>query len=986
METPVEVKALVEKYHRDAEYYRSNAFKEMAIRTEFLNPILLALGWNPNNIGLSAANREVIQEDIVTIDGSGKAPDYAFVLDRKRMFFLEAKRPGVRIATDKAPAYQIRRYCWNAGLPIGLVTDFEEWAIYDCRSEPHPTDPPTTGRIDYFTYQHLEEKWDELAGLFGREAVAQGSLSRYSAEHRLPRGTLTVDQAFLQEISDWRRALAVDISKHNPTLNVVKLNNAVQTLIDRIIFLRIAEARGLEAFGELKSIADDKTSGLYDRLTALFRRADDRYNSGLFHFRDSKEQAGEPDTFSLQLKVSDQVLRDIIRKLYHPFPYEFSVMPADILGRVYEQFLGATITLEGHKAVVEEKPEVRKAGGVYYTPIPIVDYIVEETIGPLVKGATPGEVAKLKIVDTACGSGSFLIAAFQYLIDWHTAYYATGSRNEKKYLEKTPSGGVRLSTAERKRILLNNLFGVDIDPQAVEVTKLALLLKVIEGQTQMELAVGRILPDLRSNIRCGNSIIGLDFPLPLNLSEEERLVFNPFSWESEFPKVFQSGGFDAVVGNPPYLSIDGVWGKKDPRLAYLKRRYPDIHTDKTDILFYFLSKAVEICKGEVGLIVSRSFLEADKAQKLRGWLAKNTRIREVLDFREASVFPRVGINTAIIRLSGSRATKNAVFRQYKDKALPPGYTAHFLREEANFKTNKKPLTELGSAAWISTDAETASLLAKIDAAGTPVGDILHIGKGMETGHNKAFVIPRDNHGLLAAAQRHGLTVRRARNSDITPYGINATGPHLLYLEDANSFAGLPSEVRDHLHGFREELEGRAAFVRGDCLWWQFTWPLHKEFANEPRIFVPYRARNNRFAVDGRANFLGLTDTTVLYNNGQPESLHYIEAVLNSQVLTYRFRFIGKLVGGGTYEYFHNTVRKLPVPRLLPGHPVHDALVELARAIRDEKDVVRSTGVRSEQETAQKKIELHMDKIDGLVAELFGLTGDEHERIRHFLRG
>ncbi len=980
MGAPAEVLALVEEYRAGADHYRSSAFKEMAVRSKFLNPVLKALGWDPDNTGLLVSEREVTQEDVIIIDGEGKAPDYAFLLDGYWQWFLEAKRPSVNIATGRDPAYQIRRYCWNAGLPLGIVTDFEEWGIYDCRYEPQPSDASSVGRIKYFTCEQLDDEWDDLVALFDRDNVLAGSIAAFAAENPTPRGTLTVDQAFLKEISAWRETLAVDFAKHNTDLDVVQLNKAVQTLIDRIIFLRIAEARGLEAFEELKKAADNENEGVYTRLMSLFKRADNRYNSGLFHFANARGQTGTPDTISGSLKVGDKPIRHIIKRLYYPHPYDFKAMPADILGRVYEQFLGATITLKGHKATVEEKVEVRKAGGVYYTPVPIVEYIVETIIGPLLEGAKPSDVAKLRILDPACGSGSFLIAAYQFLIDWHTDYYAATPTNTKKFLDKQADGGVRLNTTERKRILLANIYGVDIDPQAVEVTKLSLLLKVIEGQTQLELAVGRILPDLDANIRCGNSLIDVDFPLPMDLTEEKRLHYNPFNWKAEFSAIMSAGGFDAIVGNPPYLNIDSVWGRRDLRLGYIKSHYSEIHTDKTDLLFYFLARAVQICKGEIGFIVSRSFLEADKAQKLRGWLAKNVKVREVLDFREAIVFPRVGINTAIVRLTGSTAVKEGVFRRYKNKTLPVGYRASHLHDKAHFEENSTPLTTLGSASWIVTDTDNSALLAKIDAAGPKVGTILHVGQGMQTGSNDSFAIPDNDTALLTAAKKGGLVRRRARNSDIGAFEITDAGPNLLYVEDAPSFNSLPAEVKKHLNHVKPALTARKAYERGNCDWWRFTWPLHKDYFGKPRILAPYRAHDNRFAVDMEAKYLGITDTTILYDNGQPEDLHYIAAVLNSKVLTYRFRYIGKLVGGGTYEYFHNTIAKLPIPRRKPGNADHDALVALAKQIEEDKATIRSTRVPAEKIAAQKRITKAMNDLDKRVSTLFKITEAEQALI------
>jgi hypothetical protein len=486
-----------------------------------------------------------------------------------------------------------------------------------------------------------------------------------------------------------------------------------------------------------------------------------------------------------------------------------------------------------------------------------------------------------------------------------------------------------LKTDERRRILLNSIYGVDIDPQAVEVAKLSLLLKLIEGQQQYELEVGRLLPDLDANIRCGNSIIGVDFQLPMDVSDEERLRFNPFDWQGAFPAIFADGGFDAVIGNPPYFSVDAVWGRRDVRLAHLKAAYPEVHTDKTDVLFYFLKRAIDISRGEVGFIVSRSFLEATKARRLREWLAKNSRVREILDFQHAQVFPGVGINTAIVRLSHSRRTGPAAVRRFLPRGLPPGYTAETLEDQSVFENLQVNQSQFSAESWLFAATDNQRVLAKIDSAGMPVGDVLHIGQGMQTGRNNVF------QGLSAAplerdAGTSPFYYARVRNSDIEPYRIKDSGITLIYPDRAKKFGELPKPIRGHLRAHEGELKSRAAYQRGDCEWWRYTWPLHADYVDEPRIFCPYMSSRNRCALDEQCRFLGITDTTVLYSDGQPEDLHYLLGLLNSRALEFRFRFIGKLKGGGVYEYFENTVSRLPVPRRQPGDPEHDKLVEFVR--------------------------------------------------------
>ncbi len=474
MPMPYEISELIERFDRNREAYLSGQYNETQLRREFLDPLFISLGWDINNKqGYAEAYKDVIHEDAIKIGGVIKAPDYCFRIGGTKKFFVEAKKPSVNLKDDISPAFQLRRYAWSAKLPLSILTDFEEFAVYDCRITPVKTDKASTARIMYLTYKDYAERWDEIAAIFSREAILKGSFDKYAEKGKHKKGTAEVDDAFLKEIESWRDMLARNIALRNPELSQRELNFAVQRTIDRIIFLRICEDRGIEEYGRLMSLLNGVT--VYKRLFHIFRNADERYNSGLFHFEKEKDRHELPDDLTPSLDIDDKLLKDIIKRLYYPeSPYEFAVLPADILGQVYEQFLGKVIRLTtGHRAIVEEKPEVRKAGGVYYTPTYIVDYIVKNTVGHLVGAGfkpalTPKEVSKIRILDPACGSGSFLLGAYQYLIDWHRDWYVNNdpqkwATGKKPVLYQALGGDWHLTTAEKKRILLNNIYGVDID-------------------------------------------------------------------------------------------------------------------------------------------------------------------------------------------------------------------------------------------------------------------------------------------------------------------------------------------------------------------------------------------------------------------------------------------------------------------------------------------------------------------------------------------
>jgi len=528
------------------------------------------------------------------------------------------------------------------------------------RSSPSTT-AASKARIIYCTYEDYAARWNEIAGVFSKKAVLQGSFDKYAETARGKRGTSQVDVEFLKEIEGWRELLARNIALRNPGLSVRHLNFAVQRTIDRIIFLRMAEDRGIETYAQLRGLLNGTET--YARLRTIYDAADKRYNSGLFHFQKEKGREEPPDELTPSLKIDDRVLKEIFKHLYYPdSPYEFSVLGGDILGNVYEQFLGKVIRLtKGHRARVEEKPEVKKAGGVYYTPGYIVDYIVKNTVGKLCDGKTPRQVSKLRILDPACGSGSFLIGAYTFLLDWHRDwYYGDGPKKHRNKIYQGMGGQWFLDIKEKRNILLNNIYGVDIDGQAVEVTKLNLLLKLLEGENQdtltkqFQLFGERALPDLASNIKCGNSLIGPDFYEQHQFDlfdDEERYRINVFDWHTAFPKIFKgkTPGFDAVIGNPPYVRVRIFKELFSNQVEYLESRY-QCAKHVWDIYLLFFERALDIARkgSRIAFIVPIQTLHQPNCESLRELLLSETSISTIADLSHFRVFQSATVKNCII--------------------------------------------------------------------------------------------------------------------------------------------------------------------------------------------------------------------------------------------------------------------------------------------------------------------------------------------------
>lgn len=983
-----EIEKLVEEFKENEHYYKSPSFDEENTKVNFINKFFIALGWDVyNDLGIAPQYKDVEFEDTIIIGGKPKAPDYCFRIGGARKFFVEAKKPSVDIEKDRTYAHQLKRYTWSAKLPIGLLTDFEELAIYEPKSAPKKTHNSSIDRIKYYKYDEYIEKWEEIYNIFSKEAVLTGKFDKFVDDiggSSGKKGTSTVDSEFLKTIEEWRLELARNMAIRNENLTVEELNFAVQLIIDRIIFLRIAEDRGIEHYGQLKKLLElaknEKDNyPVYEAFIELCKKADAKYNSGLFHFKEEKEISLSADTLTPTLKIDDGKLVKIIKELYYPdCPYEFSLISTEILGNIYEQFLGKVIRLtDGHQAKVEDKPEVKKAGGVYYTPQYIVEYIVENTIGELLKGKTPNQVSKLKFVDPACGSGSFLLGAYQKLIDWHIEYYSNLEKPPKDVIYTGKDGIPRLTIQEKKRILLKNIYGVDIDSQAVEVTKLSLLLKVLEDtnkdvlEAQQKLIQERALPYLGDNIRCGNSLIGTNILDSNDLTSEEIQEINPFDWEDEFKEIFENGGFDAVIGNPPYFNIQTL-GAKSKQINYIKECY-DIYMDKSDILFYFIEKSAKISKSKVGFIISNAFLFSNKAKKLRKFILNKLPLTKIINFEKFLVF-NAGITTAITLFDKTKKYSSTFSLTIPEKNLTINEVTNLINDKhyffnAKFDENKE---------FALIDENIKKINAKIDENHEKLGNICLIGKGMETAADKVFTFKEYPNQFPPEFIKLRVTGKNSGR-----YFINEKTDLLLYYEFIDSFKDLPNEIQEYLKSNKKTLNKRATVKNEGRAWWKYSRPMHKEFYNLPKLFCSRRNSINEFSYDDEFKYLSFSNMTVIFDTNEKFDLKYILALLNSKLLTFRYKSLGKQTGNGIYEYFPNGISKLPIPEI----PLKEQkpFIELADKMMELNKELASCKTPKEEKLLKIQIEKTDGKIDQLVYELYDLTEEEISIIEESLK-
>jgi type I restriction-modification system DNA methylase subunit len=1005
-EAPKRIQELVEKYKLNYTRYRD--YNEEQIKQEFINPLFDALGWDIyNKNDIAPQYRDVIFEDSLRINKEVRAPDYCFQLPGKRMFFVEAKKPSINIKEKKESAFQVRSYAWSANLPLSILTDFEELAIYDTRVKPNKRDKAGIARLDYFTYDEYVDRWEDIYNIFSKEAVLKGSFDQYAEDNKKKRGTEEVDDSFLSDLEEWRELLAKNIALRNPETSIEELNYAVQHIIDRIVFLRMCEDRRIEKYGKLRSLKDENS--IYEKFCELCVEADDKYNSGLFHFKVQKGRDTIPDQITLGLKIDDGVFKTIFTKLYYPeSPYIFNFISPEILGHTYEQFLGKVIRLtDGHRAKVEEKPEVKKAGGVYYTPQYIVNYIVDNTIGKLVKGKTPNKVSEIKILDPACGSGSFLLGAFNYLLKWHLNYYTKRKDRDRltdKIYQFRPKE-YRLTIREKKKILINNIYGVDIDPQAVEVTKLSLLLKVLEDENKDELEEQktlfkeRALPDLDSNIKCGNSLIGSEI-FDEEIEGVEKINF--FDWNSGFSGIMEKGGFDAIIGNPPYIRVQAMKEWSPIEVEFYKKKYVSASKGNYDIYVVFVERGLELLneKGVLGYILPHKFFNAKYGQPLRSLIADGKNINKIVHFGDQQIFENATTYTNLLFLTKSK-NKNFEFMKVDD--------LNKWRNSGEAVEGKIALNKVSNDEWNFIVGHGASLFEKLSEIPIKLGDMVRIFQGLTTGADKVFILEHvesvDSDFIKAKnvdgsehIMEREMLKPLIKGVSVFSYEKPIAGHWIVFPYNLNDHKSIPLKLNtirsdypktyDYLMGYKNILSKKSN--TNSTNWWLYSYPKNLLMHKNKKLLVQVISKNGRYAYDdigiyftggGNGPYYGM----LLKDTNNFHSLHYLQGILSSNVLDFYLKKISSPFRGGYWSYGKRFIDKLPIRVIDFENPedvdIHNKIVELVKKMLKLNETLVITKVPNKTEMIQRQIDAIDNQLNLLVYKLYGLTDKEIEIVK-----
>ena len=1001
-EARAEVARLVAAFKRNEADYLFPTYNETQTRTDFISPLLNAFGWDVHNVkGHQLALREVIEEATVEVGEEKlyKRPDYELRLARQRKLFVEAKKPSIAIDADPFPAFQIRRYGFSASLPISVLTNFRHLVIYDCQTAPNETDNANVSRRLIVACEDFEARFDDLWPLLSRESVYSGDFDRQFAVNATRRGAEQFDDFFLGQVQRWRERLAIDIHENTPSLTSAELTYVVQVFISRLIFLRICEDRDIERYETLRNLAAHDT---FDAFMNELRRADAFYNSGLFRLIDDAE---------LGARISDPTLTTFIGELYYPAsPYTFAVVEPEVLGEIYELFLGDTIEIENGFVEIVKKPEVRESGGVIPTPRYIADTIAERTLRPLLLGKSPTDLEHFTVADICCGSGTFLLAAFEILLDHYLNWYLDHDRatHDGHQIYDSGSNQWRLTLDERRRILVEHIRAVDIDPNAVEITQFSLLLKLIEGETAEALQdyVRRnrkpALPALETNLRCGNSLVSFaEWRSAMGVDTPDGPL-NPFSWEDEFPDDLSRGGFDAVIGNPPYIRIQSM-AKYSPNEVEFFRRFDSPFStaehDNFDKYLLFVERAIGLTKpfGRVGMIVPHKFMTIQSGRALRRLISSRHYLNEIVHFGAKQVFGENADNYTCILILDQTATDEIRLERplqleswrYGEK----GSIVHITKER------------FGEDPWQLADTETAALFSRIRATfPEQLHAVADIFVGVQTSaddiyifeavtedaatctlhwNNRDWRIEREIlRPSLLDVQLEPFRRPQPNTWTIFPYSL----PNLATGKVKASLIQ-PSEMIDrfpgcwaYLNARRTELEGRS--ISGgrasERQWYQYGRSQSLTKFVGDKIVLPILSLEPRYAFDDRSILVTGGGNGPYYlirtRSDVPISNHFLLAVLNHPLSEAFVRTKTSVFQGGYYSHGKQFIQTLPIP--IPDDATLSIIEALVATLIARFDALAVVRIRHEQDRLRRETDDLKQQIQRHVDLVFGLTRDE----------
>ena len=900
------IKELVDNYTTLAEEKRISKYNEEMTKKDFILPLFEALGWNVYNKPNKTDN--VSAEETI----SKKRVDYGFKINGIPKFLLEAKAIPVDLNKTKY-AEQAINYSWHKGCTWAVLTDFEGIKVFNAEWKSRNVSGNLFLNLNWSDYlDHFDKLW-----LLSKESFEKGLLDKEAELVGKKSKKISVDKQLLADFTRFREMLSKDITKLNQDkgLTEEELDESVQRILDRLIFIRNCEDRELEARELMPALRDWESRGRKGQLIKLLRTVfdyfDTQYNSKLFqeHLCD-------------KLDISDEVLNEVVNGLYQTMDkavyYDFSAIEADVLGNIYEQYLGHILRKTAKRAKVTESHARRKEQGIYYTPPYIVDYIVRNTLGDLLKRRRPNEVEKIRVLDPACGSGSFLIKSFDILNEYW-------KEKDKDYAQAQLDISGQGATFTRKvNILRNNIFGVDLDKQAVEIAQLNLLLKIAEK--------GHRLPLLQQNIKCGNSLIA-----DPNIAEDKA-----FKWEEEFKEIMDEGGFDVVVGNPPYIFARSQKFSEKEKEYY----YSNYKLQKYQLNTYglFVERAYKLLKsnGIFGFIIPNNWLTIETFSEFREFIIKRCSNSQIINLYD-KVFEEANVDTCILLFRKGKPNKISLAEMQEGKFDIIG-DFKFTDFENNNNIINIPLLK---------NKGTVNVLQKVESISIELKDISKVSTGLKA-YQVGKGIPKQTEEIKRGRKFHS---KQKISSDDYPYleGRDVSRYNL-------SWSGEYLRYGVHLAEPRKSVPFKGTRI------------LVRQIPSKP----PYCIN----AVLTDREVLHDINSMVIFNNQKDYDMNLILGIINSKLISYWFfNKFGKLQRKLFPQFKVKELKQFPIAEEIDRHIKNliirlvDKILSLNKRRNELKD--KKTDERARIEEEIKKTD---KEIDELVYKLYDITEEEKKII------
>ena len=990
------ISRLIERFSQEEASGSLRDYNEAETKTGFIEPLLQALGWNTRD------RNEVGLEETV----SGGRVDYSLKINGSPKVYIEAKPPRVKLTAEEVVTQAITYGYNKRTVNWVLLTDFEEFRLFDVTIRPTKRNLEAGLRLD-LTYKYYLDHFEEL-WLLSKESVESGLLDKTLLSKKLAKLRRPVDKEILEDMKKWRELLAKNIYKNQPEITESQLRENVQRILDRIIFIRVCEDRRL-AYGEtLREMVLQRMheigTAFMPTLKGLFRRYDRDYNSELFDEHPCED-----------IGIDFPILKEIILETYDP--YLFDAIGVEILGNIYEQYLGFVPRLTEKRVKYEPKPEVRKAGGIFYTPEYIVDYIVKNTVGRLLTTRKPKEIQKLRILDPACGSGSFLIRAYKEMEVYNQGLKKEAWEKRKKtlakfYEDQTPFGfeevdegsKAQLNVSEKRDIVLKHIFGVDLDEQAVEVSRLSLMLKMLEGE--YGITRGRaVLPTLSHNIQCGNSLVSGDVLKLQSFFMEDWIKTKSFDWDAHFREVvLDEGGFDVIIGNPPYVRIQTL--PKD-QVAFFSENFVSA-IGNYDIYALFVEQGLKLLKpgGILGYIMPHKFFQAAYGQGLRRLIAEQKALLEVVNFRDNQIFEKASTYTCLLFLQKG---KDGNFK-YADvaKLEDPEKQLQIIRENEEYQDDRMRIgkilkTEASEEPWSFSFGEEAALIEKIKSMGLSLEEVTdRIFQGLKTSADGIYildVVERKSKTIRAFSKilqkevilETALLKPLIKGGQMGQYLIGEPEKVILFpykdakLISKTEIKGIHPRCWEYLATNKKYLEEREGGIMKGENWFSYGRNQALDVIHLSKIITPDLALSASYCYDSSGSYYFTGGAAGGYGILPKESIDpkYLLAILNSRLLDWFHHQGSTRFRGGYFSYEARFIKNLPICTIDFDNPQekkhHDDLVKLVDVMLNlRKQEQRGKG--HELELLKRQIEKTDREINELVYELYGITEKEREII------